>query len=65
MNHILHSSDSSSKIVASVSIGVFMGVVPIWGFQLVSAIALAYLLRLNKFLVIVACNISIFQLRQS
>lgn len=36
-----------------------MGIVPIWGFQLVTAIALAILLRLNKTLVIIAANISI------
>lgn len=36
-----------------------MGIVPIWGFQLVTAIALAILFRLNKTLVIVAANISI------
>ncbi len=39
--------------------GVFMGIVPIWGYQLITAIALAYLFRLNKFIVIVAANISI------
>lgn len=36
-----------------------MGIVPIWGFQLVTAIALAFLLRLNKALVILAANISL------
>lgn len=36
-----------------------MGIVPIWGFQLVTAIALALLFRLNKALVIIAANISI------
>jgi uncharacterized protein (DUF2062 family) len=36
-----------------------MGIVPIWGFQLVVAIALSILFRLNKALVIVAANISI------
>jgi uncharacterized protein (DUF2062 family) len=36
-----------------------MGIVPIWGFQLVTAIALSLLLRLNKTLVIIAANISI------
>lgn len=36
-----------------------MGIVPIWGFQLVVAIALAFLFKLNKALVIVAANISI------
>ena len=36
-----------------------MGIVPIWGFQLAVAIALSFLFRLNKALVIIAANISI------
>ncbi len=36
-----------------------MGIVPVWGFQLIIAITLAFLLRLNKILVILAANISI------
>jgi uncharacterized protein (DUF2062 family) len=40
-------------------LGIFMGIVPIWGYQLVTAIGLAYLLRLNKLIVILAANISI------
>ena len=36
-----------------------MGIIPIWGFQLVTAIALSFLFRLNKALVIIAANISI------
>ena len=36
-----------------------MGIVPIWGFQLIVAIALAFAFRLNKVLVILAANISI------
>ena len=51
--------DSNLKIVLSVMFGVFMGIIPIWGYQLVAAIALAYLFRLNKMAVIVAANISI------
>nr|WP_290707204.1 DUF2062 domain-containing protein [Flavihumibacter sp. CACIAM 22H1] len=39
--------------------GVFMGIVPIWGFQLIVAIFLSVLLKLNKALVITAANISI------
>jgi len=57
--HILHSHDSRVKIILSVMLGVFMGIVPIWGYQLITAIGLAYLFRLNKILVIVAANISI------
>ena len=36
-----------------------MGIVPIWGFQLLVAITLSFLLRPNKALVIIAANISI------
>ena len=43
----------------SVAFGVFMGIVPLWGFQLLIAITLSVLLRLNKALVIVSANISI------
>lgn len=43
----------------SVAFGVFMGIVPIWGFQLIVAIALSVFFRLNKALVILSANISI------
>jgi uncharacterized protein (DUF2062 family) len=36
-----------------------MGIFPVWGFQLIIAITLAFLLRLNKVLVILAANISV------
>ena len=52
-----HESDLMKSV--SVSFGVFMGIIPIWGFQLVAAIFLAHLLRLNKALVIIAANISL------
>lgn len=56
---ILNPNESINKKTIAVMLGVFMGIVPIWGYQLVSAIALAYLFRLNKFIVGVAANISI------
>jgi glycosyltransferase involved in cell wall biosynthesis len=52
-----HQSDQLKAV--SVAFGVFMGIVPLWGFQLVSAIFLAILFRLNKALVIIAANISL------
>jgi glycosyltransferase involved in cell wall biosynthesis len=58
-NNILASDDSNAKIIASVMFGIFMGIVPIWGYQLITAIALAYILKLNKLIVIIAANISI------
>jgi glycosyltransferase involved in cell wall biosynthesis len=56
---ILMSDDSNLKIALAITLGIFMGIVPIWGFQLVTAIALAHIFRLNKLLVIVTANISI------
>ncbi|MEO6722707.1 MAG: DUF2062 domain-containing protein [Ferruginibacter sp.] len=52
-----HYSDQVKAL--SIAFGVFMGIVPIWGFQLVVGIFLAILLRLNKLLVIISANISI------
>lgn len=43
----------------SMGFGVFMGIVPIWGFQLAVGIPLAILFRMNKALFILAANISI------
>ena len=57
--HVWQTGDSLAKTTFSVMLGIFMGIVPIWGYQLITAIALAYLLKLNKFIVIVAANISI------
>lgn len=50
---------SNMNLALSIGFGVFMGIVPIWGYQLVTAIFLAYLLKLNKVIVAIAANISI------
>ncbi len=60
--NLLRTADSTLKITLSVMLGVFMGIIPIWGYQLISAIGLAYLFRLNVVIVILAANISIFPL---
>jgi glycosyltransferase involved in cell wall biosynthesis len=57
--HFFDENESVLKKSLSVTIGVFFGVVPIWGYQLVTAIAAAYFLKLNKAIVILAANISI------
>jgi glycosyltransferase involved in cell wall biosynthesis len=59
IDELFDSSQSNLRKSVSVAFGIFMGIAPIWGFQLVSAIFLAVLLRLNKGLVIVFANISI------
>jgi glycosyltransferase involved in cell wall biosynthesis len=57
--HLLNNHQSDAVKALSIAFGVFMGIIPIWGFQLVVAIFLAILFRLNKALVIIAANISL------
>ena len=51
--------ESNIRKAHSVALGIFFGIVPIWGYQLVSAIFMAYLLRLNKAIVVLTAQISI------
>jgi len=59
LKEMFNPDEPVSVTAFSVAFGVFMGIVPVWGFQLLIAIALSVLLRLNKALVIVSANISI------
>ena len=58
-DHITESSDSNFKIAGSVGLGLFFGVSPLWGYQMITAVATAHLLKLNKVLTLVSSNISI------
>lgn len=51
--------ESNFKKALSIGFGFFMGIVPLWGFQLLIGIPLAVLFRMNKVLFITAANISI------
>ncbi|MBL7703730.1 MAG: DUF2062 domain-containing protein [Ferruginibacter sp.] len=57
--HLFNPHHTPQLKAMSVAFGVFMGIIPIWGFQLAAAIFLAILFKLNKPIVIVAANISI------
>lgn len=52
--------ESNHLKAASVGFGLFMGIVPVWGFQLAIGIPASIALRLNKALFLLAANISIF-----
>jgi glycosyltransferase involved in cell wall biosynthesis len=56
---VLNPHESNGKKALSIGLGIFMGIVPIWGFQMLVALLLATLLKLNKALVLIAANISI------
>ena len=55
----LNSNESIARKSMGVAFGVFMGIVPIWGYQLMMALILAHFFKLNKAIVGVAANISI------
>ncbi|MDQ3049395.1 MAG: DUF2062 domain-containing protein [Bacteroidota bacterium] len=56
---LFNREESAAVTAVSVALGVFMGIAPVWGFQLLIAITLAIAFRLNKALVILSANISI------
>ncbi|MBL1280464.1 MAG: DUF2062 domain-containing protein [Fluviicola sp.] len=51
--------ETNLRKASSISFGVFMGIFPLWGFQLLIGIPLAVMMKLNKVLFITAANISI------
>lgn len=55
---MLH-NENTLKISAAIGFGVFMGIAPIWGFQMIVAALLAHFFRLNKIIVLTFSNISL------
>ena len=53
-----HSHDPG-RLAFAVGLGLFCGIAPIWGYQMLAAVALAHMLRLNKAIALIASNISI------
>ena len=52
-------NETSWRKALSLGFGLFMGIVPIWGFQLLAGIPLAMLFRLNRVLFIAGAHISL------
>ncbi len=57
--YVLMSDQSNAKITGAVMLGAFLGIAPIWGYQIIMCITLAHLFRLSKVLVVAAAHISI------
>ena len=56
---IIHSKDSNLQMAAAMGWGVFCGIIPIWGYQMVFAGVSAHFMRLNKIVAVAFSNISI------
>ena len=52
-------NDSNFKVASAIAFGLFMGIFPVWGFQMILAATVAHFLKLNKIIVLVFSNISI------
>lgn len=59
MSNAFDATNSNLYIAASMGWGVFCGIIPVWGYQMVFAGVTAHLLRLNKLIVVVFSNVSI------
>jgi len=57
---IARQNKNSLHFALSVGFGVFMSITPIWGFQILAAIPLAHLLKLNKALVFLGTCLTLF-----
>lgn len=57
--NVTQTKESNHRVAASIALGVFFGIVPIWGYQMIVAGVTAHLLRLNTVLTIISSNISI------
>lgn len=57
--NITHSPESNLRLAAAMGWGVFCGIVPIWGYQMIFAAVSAHFMRLNKLVAVVFSNISI------
>ncbi len=55
---LLH-NENSTKVAVAMGFGIFMGILPIWGFQMIVAALLAHFFKLNKIIVLTFSNISL------
>lgn len=56
---VLHSPDSNIRMACAMGWGIFCGIIPLWGYQMIFAAVTAHFMRLNKVVAIVFSNISI------
>lgn len=59
LDEVLKTKDSNATIAKSIGFGIFMGIFPVWGFQMLIAVGIAIPLKLNKAITLIAANISI------
>ncbi len=56
---ITNNPQTNTRIILSVMLGAFMGVAPLWGYQIILTLLIAQFLGLNKIIAVVVSNISL------
>lgn len=56
---VFNPKESVAKKSFAVGLGLFMGIFPLWGFQMAVALVISIFFKLNKFIVLATSNISI------
>jgi glycosyltransferase involved in cell wall biosynthesis len=59
-DHLLDGDETNLKKSYAIALGIFIGIVPIWGFQILSVLAISHFLKLNKAIAVLASNISFY-----
>ncbi|MCW3806056.1 DUF2062 domain-containing protein [Plebeiibacterium marinum] len=59
ITYVKNANETKGKIAGAIGFGVFMGIFPIWGYQLLIGFLLAHLFKLNKAIFFIAANISL------
>lgn len=58
-NQVFYSKETNIQMAASIGWGIFCGIIPIWGYQMIFAGFSAHFMKLNKVVAVVFSNISI------
>lgn len=56
---VVHCSDSNARMAAAMGWGVFCGIIPIWGYQMLFAGVSSHFMKLNKVVAVVFSNVSV------
>lgn len=56
---VFHTTDSNLRMALAMGWGVFCGIIPLWGYQMIFAALSAHVMRLNKVVSVVFSNVSI------
>ncbi|HML83910.1 MAG TPA: DUF2062 domain-containing protein [Bacteroidales bacterium] len=58
-DNITNTSESNLRLSLAISWGVFCGIIPFWGYQMIFAALSSHFLKLNKFIAVASSNISV------